>query len=113
VRSRNLENEEAKAHYRAVKIQTTLGCNAKKTNKQTGALTYSKNLMSEGIKSRIAGGNRCFYSLRQIFRSRAMSKAVKIDISKMMLKEAAVYRSEIMSCLRWISKDWVRGRGKY
>jgi len=31
--SRNLENEEAKAHYRVVKNTTTQGCNAKKTNK--------------------------------------------------------------------------------
>ena len=30
--SRNLENEEAKARYRAVKNTTTMGCNARKTN---------------------------------------------------------------------------------
>jgi hypothetical protein len=29
---RNLENEEAKARYRAVENTTTMGCNAKKTN---------------------------------------------------------------------------------
>jgi hypothetical protein len=34
VRSRNLENEEAKALYRAVENKTTMGCNASKTNKQ-------------------------------------------------------------------------------
>jgi hypothetical protein len=34
VRSRNLENEEAKARYRAVENTTTMGCNARKTNKQ-------------------------------------------------------------------------------
>jgi hypothetical protein len=33
--SRNLENEEAKARYRAVGNTSTMGCNAKKTNKQT------------------------------------------------------------------------------
>jgi hypothetical protein len=32
--SRNLENEEAKARYQAVENTTTMGCNAKKTNKQ-------------------------------------------------------------------------------
>ena len=31
VKSRNLENDEAKAHYRAVENRTTMGCNAKKT----------------------------------------------------------------------------------
>jgi hypothetical protein len=29
---KNLENEEAKARYRAVENTTTIGCNAKKTN---------------------------------------------------------------------------------
>jgi len=30
--SRNLENEEAKVRYQAVKNTTTMGCNARKTN---------------------------------------------------------------------------------
>jgi len=34
--SRNLENEEAKARYWAVKNTTTMGCNTRKTNKQQG-----------------------------------------------------------------------------
>jgi len=34
----------------------------------------------------IAAGNRCFYNLRQIFRSRAMSKAVTIKIYTTMVK---------------------------
>jgi len=33
--SRNLENEEAKARYRAVNIQPRLDCNIKKTTKTT------------------------------------------------------------------------------
>jgi hypothetical protein len=32
VLSRNLENEEAKARYRAVENTTTMGCNVKKTS---------------------------------------------------------------------------------
>ena len=46
------------------------------------------------IKSSIAAGNRSFYSLRQIFRSRATSKAVKIQIHNMMVKPVVVYGSE-------------------
>jgi len=34
------KNKEAKAHYRAVKNTTTMGCSARKTNKQTHL--YSK-----------------------------------------------------------------------
>ena len=33
--SRNLENEEANVRYGAVENTTTMGCNAKKANKQT------------------------------------------------------------------------------
>jgi hypothetical protein len=44
--------------------------------------------------SRIAAGNRCFYSLRQIFRSRDMSKAVRIKIYKAMVKPVVKYGSE-------------------
>ena len=44
------------------------------------------NSKSEEIKSRIAEGNICVYNLGQLFRSRAMSKAVKIKINKMMVK---------------------------
>jgi hypothetical protein len=37
-------------------------------------LINSKKLIIFKIISRIFAGNRCYYSLRQIFRSRAMSK---------------------------------------
>jgi hypothetical protein len=36
----NLENEEAKALYRAVENTTTIGCNARKTNKNTCFVKY-------------------------------------------------------------------------
>ena len=46
VRSRNLENEEAKARYWAVKNTTTMGCNASKTNNCNW--TTRSNVMLEG-----------------------------------------------------------------
>jgi len=52
-----------------------------------GGLLISKNLINDEIKSRIAAGDRCFYSLRQLFRSRAMSKAVKIKKYKTMVHQ--------------------------
>jgi len=57
-------------------------------------LINSKNLINEEIKSRIAAGKRCFFRLRQIFRSRAMGKAAKIMIYRMMVKPVVVFRSE-------------------
>jgi hypothetical protein len=43
-------------------------------------LINSKNLKSEKIKSSIAAHTICFYSQGQIFRPRAISKAVQIKI---------------------------------
>jgi hypothetical protein len=36
---KNLENEEAKARYRAVENTTTVGCNARKTKKERNKQT--------------------------------------------------------------------------
>jgi hypothetical protein len=59
-----------------------------------GALIISKNLIDDEIKSRIAAGNRCFYSLRQIFWSRAMSTAIKIKIYKTIVEPIVVFGRE-------------------
>jgi len=59
-----------------------------------GAFINSRYLISYEIKPRIPAGNRSFYHLRQIFKSRAMSKAVKIQICKTMEKPTVVYGSE-------------------
>ena len=59
-----------------------------------GAFINSKYLISDEIKSRTSAGNRCFYHLRQIFKSTAMSKAVKIQMCKTMVKPVIVYGRE-------------------
>ena len=59
-----------------------------------GAMTNSKNLVSDEIKSRIAAINRCFYGLRQIFRSTVVRKAVKIEIYKTKVKPVVVLGRE-------------------
>jgi hypothetical protein len=52
-----------------------------------------KKYESDEIKSRIAAGKRCLYSLRCRLRSRCTNKAIKINISDMKVKPVAVYRS--------------------
>jgi hypothetical protein len=47
-----------------------------------GALTNSKKFISDEIKLTTAAGDRCFYNLRQTFKSRAMSKSVTVKIYK-------------------------------
>jgi uncharacterized protein (UPF0548 family) len=54
----------------------------------------SNKLIHEERKSRIATGNRCFFSLRQILRSNAMSKTVKIKMYEMSMTSVVVSRCE-------------------
>jgi len=70
------------------------------------------------MKARIAAVNRCFYSIRQIFRSRAVSKAVKIKIYKTMLKPDgteiwAVSEMDIKVLATWQRKILRRIMGNY
>ena len=65
------------------------------------------------MKSIIAAGNRCFYSLGQRFRGRAMSKPVKIKIYKRMVKPVVVHESEIWPMTHIDKKDLIHGTGKY
>jgi hypothetical protein len=58
-------------------------------------LDNAKNLISDEIKSRVAAGNAYFYSVIQIFRSRAVSKAVEIKMYKTMVKTAVVVGEKI------------------
>ena len=57
------------------------------------ALINSKKLINDEIISRIAAGNRSYYSIRQIFMSRAISEAVKINVYER-VKSAVVFGSE-------------------
>ena len=67
-------------------------------------LINSNNLISDEINSRIVAGNRGFYSLRQIFMSRAVSQLFKAEVYKTMVKPAAVFGSETGLWLRLIRK---------
>ena len=47
--SKNLENEEAKAHYRAVENTTTVGCNGRETKKQLKfSYIYAHQALTQG-----------------------------------------------------------------
>jgi hypothetical protein len=64
--------------------------------KYLGSLVNSINVKSEEIKIRIAAGDRCFCSLGHIFRSRVLSKTVKIARFeyKTVVKPVVEYDSE-------------------
>jgi hypothetical protein len=50
----------------------------------------------EGIKMRIAAGNQCYYGLQHLFRSRTVSRTVKITIYKTILKPIVMF-----GCKAW------------
>jgi len=74
---------------------------------------HVKNLINDEIKSRVAESNGYFYGVRQIFRSTAVSKAVKIKIHKTMVQPVVVYGSETWAKTEMGMKRLDTGRGKY
>jgi hypothetical protein len=76
-------------------------------------LINSKKLISGEIKSRIVASNGYFNGPRQIFRSRAVSKAVKMKIYKTMVKPAVVSGSATWAVTEIDMKRMDTGRGKY
>ena len=57
------------------------------------SLLTSKNEMSEEIRGRIIAGNR-YYSLKQIFKSKTVSRIAKIKTYKTILKPIVMFGSE-------------------
>jgi hypothetical protein len=75
------------------------------TFKYLGSLITKKNEFGEEIKMRIAVGNRCCYGLQHLFRSRMVSRMVKIKIYKTILKPVVMFGCEAWSM---IAKDKTR-----
>jgi hypothetical protein len=62
--------------------------------KHLGSLITKKNEIGEEIKMRIAAGNRHYYGLHHLFRSRTVSRIVKIKIYKTVLKPIVMFGCE-------------------
>jgi hypothetical protein len=60
-------------------------------------LITKKNEIGEEIKMRIATGNRCYYGLQHLFRSRTVSRIVKIKIYKTIVKPIVMFGCEAWS----------------
>jgi hypothetical protein len=67
------------------------------TFKYLGSLITKKNEIGEEIKMRIAAGNQCCYGLQHLFRSRKVSRIVKIKIYKTILKPIVMFGCEARS----------------
>jgi hypothetical protein len=60
-------------------------------------LITRKNEIGEEIKMRIAAGNQCYYGLQHLFRSRMVSRIVKIKIYETILKPIVMFGCEAWS----------------
>lgn len=62
--------------------------------KYLGSLITTDNNKSDEIKARIAAGNRSYYALLKIFKSRSLSRNLKIKVYRSVVKPVVTYGSE-------------------
>ena len=64
------------------------------TFKYLGSIITADNKTSEEIQERITSGNRCFFALQNMFKSRNVSRNTKIKIYTTILRPIVMYGSE-------------------
>ena len=62
--------------------------------KYLGLLVTVDNIIAEEIKEKISAGNRCYFSIQEIFNCTKISRATKIRLYKVVLKSVVTYESE-------------------
>jgi hypothetical protein len=68
--------------------------------KYLGSLITEDNNMKEEIRSRIAGGNRCYLALQRIFKARSLSKNLKLKVYRTIVRPVVMYGSETWTSLK-------------
>lgn len=62
-------------------------------------ITQNNDILTE-ISMRLQSSNKCFYGLNKIFRSRAISKNLKVRMYLTLLKPNVLYGAEIWSLIK-------------
>ena len=62
--------------------------------KYLGSIVTSDNSVEDDIKARIAAGNRVFFSLQTLFRSKYLSTSTKLRMYKTLVRPVVTYGSE-------------------
>jgi hypothetical protein len=68
--------------------------NRVKQFKYLGSVISEKNEIAKEISARIFLGNRAFYGLVKLLRSRALSRELKIQLYSTLLRPVAIYGAE-------------------
>lgn len=72
-----------------------------------GSLVTENNVMAEEIKERIACGNRCYFSLQGVFKSKNISRTTKTKIYKTLVRPVLMYGSETWTMTQ-MEEEWLR-----
>jgi hypothetical protein len=65
-----------------------------KSFKYLGKLVTTDNKTNKAIKARIAAGNRSYFALLRVFKSRSLSRNLKIKVYRSVVKPVVTYSSE-------------------
>jgi len=79
--------------------------------KYLGAMITSLNDIETEIKSKIAAGNKCYYTLGTILKRRSISQSIKIHLYKTIIRPVVTYGAETWTLTSKMEKN-VNDMGK-
>jgi hypothetical protein len=65
--------------------------------KYLGVLVTTDNVVTKEIQARLKAGNRCHYALQAVLKSRRISRKVKLNIYKTIIRPIVIY-----ACETWV-----------
>jgi hypothetical protein len=65
--------------------------------KYLGVLMTTDNVVTKEIQARLKAGNRCYYALQAVLKSRRISRKVKLNIYKTIIRPIVTY-----ACETWV-----------
>lgn len=70
-----------------------------------GSQVNSDNNVQEEVRRRLASGNRCFFGLHKLFRSRTLSRRLKCTLYRTLVRPVVTYGSETWSMTKRDEQD--------
>ena len=97
-------NTRNKIRYQHVSKLDTQGESFERVNqfKYLGSILTDDNNISEEVRSRVTSGNKCFFALSNVFKSKIINRKLKITAFNTILKPIVMYGSE---CWTLTTKD--------
>jgi hypothetical protein len=93
-------------------------CNVEYSSSTVSAVEYLRSFVTENsensteIKIRISAGNRCYFSLIKLLKSRAVARNTKVRIYRTIIRPVVTYVSETGVSQPMTREVFEHGRGK-